>query len=504
MKANKQTYKLPEGWVLTNVSDLFAIIGGGTPTKNNSRYWDGEINWASVKDMKSQYISTTIDKITKEGVDNSNAKTAEIDDLILVTRISPGKVSIVKSKTAINQDLKILKLFGGINPLFVYYLLKSQNQQFIAHSSGTTVKGLKVSDLINIRLPFPPFNEQQRIVSKIESLFSELDQAEKGLKIAQQQLDVYRHAILKYTFEGRETKKLETFTEIITKGASPKWQGINYTSDEEVLFVTSENVQNNSMVFDNKKYVENKFNEKQKRSILKKGDVLVNIVGASIGRAAIFNLDANANINQAVSLIRLKKLVEPKFISYYLNSPLANDYYQNRIVDVARANLSLKDISEIPIPIFTQTEQQAILDELESRFTLIDNLEKTIINSLKDITLFKYSILKKAFDGKLIAQDNTDEPANLLLQKIRIEKSEYLKIQKEFDKHKPQKKRQMEKKKTVLEILSESKEPISTEELWTNSIHEGDIEGFYSEIKEIFDQLSEDKKSTESFLSIKK
>lgn len=67
MEKGKQTYKLPKGWIWTNVSELFAIIGGGTPTKNNSRYWGGDINWASVKDVKSQFISSTIDKITKEG-----------------------------------------------------------------------------------------------------------------------------------------------------------------------------------------------------------------------------------------------------------------------------------------------------------------------------------------------------------------------------------------------------------------------------------------------------
>ena len=104
----------------------------------------------------------------------------------------------------------------------------------------------------------------------------------------------------------------------------------------------------------------------------------------------------------------------------------------------------------------------------------------------------------------MIAQDNTNEPANLLLEKIRIEKSEYLKAQKELDKLKPKKKRQMDKKKTVLEILKESKEPISTQELWTNSIHEGDIESFYSEIREIFEQFDEIKESTESLLSLKK
>jgi len=505
MERDKSKYKLPEGWIWTNLSELFVIIGGGTPTKNNRSYWGGNINWASVKDIKSQYLTKTEDKITEEGVANSNTKIASEGDLVLVTRISPGNVSIVKSNTAINQDLKILKLFGGINPSFAYFLLSSNMQKFIKLSSGTTVKGLKINDLTKIKIPLPPLKEQQRIVSKIDSLFSELEHAEKRLQKAIQQLKVYRHALLKSTFECQATKELKKYTELITKGASPKWQGINYTLDEkQVLFVTSENVQNNFIDLEKKKFVEREFNEKQKRSILQNGDVLINIVGASIGRAAIFSLNTRANINQAVSLIRLKRGLEQKFLSYFLNSPIANEYYQSRIVDVARANLSLKDISEIPIPIITLVEQREIIAELESRFTLIENLEKSINDGLSNVIIFRHSVLKKVFEGRLVEQNPNDEPSQKLLQKIKIEKEEYIQSERELEKLKPKKKRPMETKKTVLELLKETETPVSTQELWDNSIHEGDIESFYSEIKDIYEKLAQFKEGTKSFLSIRK
>jgi type I restriction enzyme S subunit len=105
---------------------------------------------------------------------------------------------------------------------------------------------------------------------------------------------------------GWEWCRLETITELITKGSSPKWQGVSYTDNSnDVLFITSENVGSFKILLDSAKYVEKKFNEIEPRSILTYNDILMNIVGASIGRTAIFNLNRNANINQAVCLIRL-------------------------------------------------------------------------------------------------------------------------------------------------------------------------------------------------------
>jgi len=99
--------------------------------------------------------------------------------------------------------------------------------------------------------------------------------------------------------------RLDAISLLITKGSSPKWQGVSYTDKEEVLFITSENVGNNKLRMDKKKYVESKFNEIEPRSILAQNDILMNIVGASIGRTAIYDLDEVANINQAVCLIRV-------------------------------------------------------------------------------------------------------------------------------------------------------------------------------------------------------
>ena len=141
--------------------------------------------------------------------------------------------------------------------------------------------------------------------------------------------------------EGWVWCRLGDLCEIITKGSSPKWQGVNYTNenDNSILFITSENVGTEEMLLDNKKFLQRHFNAIQPRSILKNNDILTNIVGASIGRSCIFNLEINdCNINQAVAMIRLINLSLCRYIVKFLNTGTAYRLMLDNTVDTARAD----------------------------------------------------------------------------------------------------------------------------------------------------------------------
>ncbi len=197
-----------------------------------------------------------------------------------------------------------------------------------------------------------------------------------------------------------EWERLNNVTKLITKGSSPKWQGIQYVneSDGGVLFITSENVGNYNLILKKKKFVEVKFNDIEPRSILRKNDILMNIVGGSIGRTAIYNLEEIANINQAVTIIRLVDNQDHNYFLHFFNSPVCKSYMYDKQVDNARPNLSMGNIAKFVIPIPPLEEQKAIVEKVNSLMALCDELEKQIINSEKQIEQLMKSCLKEALE----------------------------------------------------------------------------------------------------------
>ena len=163
-------------WKSFQIGDLFEFIGGGTPSKKQKQLWSGNIYWATVKDINAKYLNATQDKITEEGVLNSSTKMASKGDVILVTRISPGKVTISNIKTAINQDLKIVRPKGKeLTSDFIYYLLNAYYSDIIRLSSGTTVKGVSLSQLNNLSIYIPPLEKRNEIVQELDHLYSLTD-----------------------------------------------------------------------------------------------------------------------------------------------------------------------------------------------------------------------------------------------------------------------------------------------------------------------------------------
>ena len=171
--------------------------------------------------------------------------------------------------------------------------------------------------------------------------------------------------------------RLTELSSVITKGSSPKWQGITYVDEKNgILFITSENIGKEKLLMNKAKYVEKKFNDMHSTSILKFGDILTNIVGASIGRTAIYNLNSeNSNINQAVCIIRLINLDFRMYIIKFLNSPIAFQMMTNNSVDSARANLSLSSVSNFLIPLPPLAEQKRIVEKIEELMTFCEKLK---------------------------------------------------------------------------------------------------------------------------------
>ena len=230
---------------------------------------------------------------------------------------------------------------------------------------------------------------------------------------------------------GWEWCRLREITSLISKGSSPSWQGVKYV-EQGIPFITSENVREGYIDFSSPKFLERSFNELQSRSILKQGDILTNIVGASIGRTALFDLKYdNCNINQAVAIIRLIDLSINTYVLQVLNTPFFITQMLGKVVETARPNISLGSIENLFIPIPPSAEQKRIIAQLLFILPFITHYKNTQKNleelnaSIKN-KLHK-SILQEAIQGRLVPQDSNDEPATILLERIKTEKLKLVK-----------------------------------------------------------------------------
>ena len=197
--------------------------------------------------------------------------------------------------------------------------------------------------------------------------------------------------------------RLGQLAQLITKGSSPKWQGIEYVDEARgVLFVTSENVGVYDLTkLDAPKYVEDRFNEIEPRSILQRGDLLLNLVGASIGRAAEYTLDVVANINQAVALIRPVALGEfffNRYVLHYLNSPTGVAEMLGSRVIAAQPNISLTDTRNFLIPLPPLAEQHRIVAKVDALMALCDQLEASLTTTATTRSKLLNTLLHEALE----------------------------------------------------------------------------------------------------------
>jgi type I restriction enzyme S subunit len=422
------------------------IVAGGTPpSKEASNFTTGDLGipWITPADLsgyKQVYISHGARSLTEKGFVKSSAKKMPAGSVLFSSRAPIGYVAIAANEISTNQGFKSFVLPDGINNHFIYYYLKYIKPIAEEMATGTTFKELSGAAAAKIPVIVAPSNEQKRIADKLDAVLARVDACRDRLDRIPTILKRFRQSVLAAATSGKLTEDWRAFHDadswqqtqlrelaiLITKGASPNWQGISYVDAGAgaTLFVTSQNVRDMRMDVSEPKYVDSAFNQGQRRSVLRRGDLLTNIVGASIGRSTIYDSDELANINQAVCLIRLKEDVERKFMLYVLSAPAALAYMNIEKVDVARANLSLVDIGNVPVELPTRAEQTEIVRRVEALFAMADRLESHYATARAQVDKLTPATLAKAFRGELVPQDPNDEPASALLERIKSSRAD--------------------------------------------------------------------------------
>lgn len=299
---------------------------------------------------------------------------------------------------------------------YIYYYTRYRKffEQFKALMSGI-IGGVSSKKFGEIEIPLPSLQKQQRIVDKIEELFSKLDNGVEELNKIKEQLKIYRQAVLKEAFEGNFLSSynapqydfLENFIEKPRYGTSKK---CSYKNDNStpVYRIPNIDIQRNTINKEDLKFAE--FNETEFESLaLQEGDILIIRSNGSVslvGRAAIIQKQDLSGLF-AGYLMRLRIIdfskLTPKYLIHFLNSHEARTYIEQTAKSTSGVNnINSNEICALKVPVFALDEQNTIVREIESRLSVCDKIEQTVNESLQKAENLRQSILKQAFEGKLV------------------------------------------------------------------------------------------------------
>lgn len=339
------------------------------------------------------------------------------------------------------DGVKVLKPKETVNPKFLYYSLftiKIEDKGYARHFQ-----------LIEKELfPLPPLSTQHLIVAKIEELFSELDKGIENLKLAQLQLKTYRQSVLKWAFEGKlsevyNSRDAKNNTENIKDsfknlelpkgwkassigdifevfiGSTPKRNNLNYWGGE-IKWISSGEV-SFCNIYDTKEKISSEGLQNTSCKVHPPGTVIMAMIGEGKTRGQVGILKVEATHNQNTAAIRVN---ESTYLSKLLYHFLVFKYEENRKVGSGNNQKALNKerVKSISIPLPPIQEQHLIIQEIESRLSVADKMEESITQSLQQAEALRQSILKKAFEGKLIVEKKPEitKPANVYIHQVQV------------------------------------------------------------------------------------
>jgi len=470
--------------------------------------------------------------IIDEYTDGNKCNLCEDGDLLMVWDGARAGLSGKARKGAVGSTLMKIEEVKGIEKQYLSYFLLSLYTKINTNPRGVGIPHVEPRILWYSKLLIVSSPIQRAIVTKIEALFSDLDNGIANFKKAQAQLKIYRQAVLKKAFEGeftkewrkkqtnlptasallkqikeerqnhynqqiedwkkavkvwekngkkdkkpnkpRKLKELSAFSEdeLNEFAELPKnwiWSKVDKIIDHNThsikagpfgsslkksFYVESgykiygqEQVISGNHKIGNYYVDEIKYQELFSCAVKSK-DALISLVG-TVGKVLILPDDCEEGIiNPRLIKISFNSFYNPEFFKYYFESAYLKSLYAHKSHGATMDIITLGIIQELPFPLFSIKEQNQIIQEIESRLSVCDKMEQSITESILKAEALRQSILKKAFEGKLLSHSEIElckaaadyEPASELLKKIQADK-----LSKELEKKKPTLKKKSKK-----------------------------------------------------------
>jgi type I restriction enzyme S subunit len=368
-------------------SAVFDHVGGGTPPRQVPSYWKGNIPWASVKDFPEQagFITDTQEHISAAGLNASASNLIPAGTPLVCTRMAVGRAAMPSVPMAINQDVKALFPAAGVSAAYLLRLLQFIRPRAEAQAVGSTVKGIRILDYLDIVAPIADTTAQPVIAAILDTLDTAIRETEAiivKLRAVKQGLlqdlltcgldgngepraphaeapDLYKDSPLGWIpieWEvGTPAKWCSKLTVGVVNAATQAY------ATTGTPFIRSQNVRPNQIVLDDVLYISSKFNHQQRKSILRTNDVVVVRTGYP-GTAAVVPPELDGSNCFSLVIARpLATRLDPNFLSLYLNSELGKSYVARLQFGSAQHNFNVGEMRKLIMVRPDLFEQRSVL-----------------------------------------------------------------------------------------------------------------------------------------------
>lgn len=324
-------------------------------------------------------------------------------DLLFAWSASLGAHIWCGGNAWLNQHIFKVIPNDNIDKMYLYYFLCRITSDLYSKTHGSGMVHITKGPFMETKIPVPPLVEQNRIVARIEELFSQLDNGVETLKTVKQQLEVYRQAVLKEAFDTKDVTTVE-ISKIANEIRIGPFGTMLHKSDYisgGVPIINPQHIKNNMIVPGLSVTVSAQKAEELNSYKLKCNDIIMGRRGEMGRCAAVTEKEDGWLCGTGSILFRLKKDFDAVFYTKILSSPNVVHYLEEQATGTTMKNLNEEIAKHISVPYITRVQQRKILEKTDAALSVCDSIEETVDTVLQQAKSMRQSILKQAFEGRL-------------------------------------------------------------------------------------------------------
>ena len=442
---------VPVGWAVAPLGELVSVGSGGTPKRSDPSFFGGRIPWVTISDLNDGVVAGTREHLTESGLASCSAKLVPAEAVLIALYGSIGKLGRAGVPLATNQAIAVAYPdTSAYDSRYLFHYLASRVAELNGLGSGVTQKNIYLGDIKAFGVKIAPRCEQSRIVEKLEELLSHLDAGVAELRAAQAKLKLYRQSLLKaavtgdLTVEWRERMAAGEASNLhgpdgdelpagwtqvrvgdlarVGTGVTPLRSRADYFEGGTFPWVTS-GALNVNVVLGASELLTPVALSECRLQIFPPGTLLVAMYGEGKTRGKCSELGFASTINQAIAAIVLhpESVGNKRFLKIFLLYSYAK--MREQASGGVQPNLNLQIIKNIEVPLPPPDEQRVVVEVLDGLLENIAEQTTAITHALRQSEAQRKNILQAAFSGQLVPQDPSDEPASVLLQRIRASRA---------------------------------------------------------------------------------